>query len=84
MMDETRAYYTEWSKSERVKQIPYFNKHIWKLERWYWGTYVQGSNRDTDIENRLIDRGGWEGKGGTNGERSMETYTQRGKREGGD
>ena len=45
---------------------------------------MQGSNRDTDIENRLIDRGGWEGKGGTNGERSMETYTQRGKREGGD
>ena len=33
-MDEPRAYYTEWSKSEREKQILYINAYIWNLERW--------------------------------------------------
>ena len=28
--------------------------HIWNLERWYWWTYLRGSNGDRDIENRLI------------------------------
>ena len=27
----------------------------WNLERWYWQFYVQGSKRDTDIKNRLLD-----------------------------
>ena len=36
--DEPRAYYTEWSKSEREKQILYMNAYIWNLERWYWWT----------------------------------------------
>ena len=31
--------------------------HIWNLERWYWWTYLQDSNRDVDIENRLMDMG---------------------------
>ena len=34
----------------------------------------QGSNADTDIENRLVDTVG-EGEGGTNWESNMETYT---------
>ena len=34
----------------------------------------QGSNRDADIEKRLVDTVG-EGEGGTNWESSMETYT---------
>ena len=29
--------------------------YIWNLERWYWWTYLQGSNGDEDIENRLLD-----------------------------
>ena len=29
---EPRAYYTEWSKSEREKQILYINAHILNLE----------------------------------------------------
>ena len=33
-VDEPRAYYTEWSKSE--KQISYSNAYIWNSERWYW------------------------------------------------
>ena len=31
-VDEPRAYYTEWSKSEREKQILYINAYIWNLE----------------------------------------------------
>ena len=27
------------------------------LERWYQRTYLQGSNGETDIENRLMDIG---------------------------
>ena len=58
-VDEPRAYYTEWSKSER--QILYINTYIWNLEGWYWWTYLQGSNRDT--ENRLVDTEGKEREG---------------------
>ena len=31
-VDEPRAYYTEWSKSEREKQI-YINAYLWNLEK---------------------------------------------------
>ena len=70
---EPRAYCTEWSKSERERQILYINACVWNLERWYWWTYLQGSNRDADIENRLADTVG-EGEGGTNREISIEIY----------
>ena len=37
---------------------------------------LQGSSGDADIENRLMDPGrGEEGDSGTNGDRSIETYT---------
>ena len=36
-MDETGAYYTEWSKPERKTPIPYTNAYIWNLARWYPG-----------------------------------------------
>ena len=74
-VDEPRIYYTEWSKSERQKQISYTNTYIWNLERWYRWIYLEGSNGETDIENRLIDIGlGEEGEGGMHGESNMETY----------
>ena len=38
-VDEPRAYYTEWSTSERETQILYINTQIWNLERWYGRTY---------------------------------------------
>ena len=57
-----------WVSSE--KQISYINAYIWNLERQYWWTYLQGGNRDTDIENRL-----WQGKEGVGRiESSIETY----------
>ena len=62
--------YTEWSKSERQKQILY----IWNIEKWYWWTYLQGKTKDAHMENELVDRAG-EGEGGTNWESSIETYT---------
>ena len=31
-MDETGAYYTEWSKTERKTAIQYTNAYIWNLE----------------------------------------------------
>ena len=69
-----RVCYTEWSKSEREKQILCINPYIWNLEKSYWWTYLQGSNRDTVIEGRLVDMVG-EGEGGTNWECSIETDT---------
>ena len=47
----------------------YFNYGL-----WYWWTYVQGSNGDTDIENRFVNTVG-EGEGGMNWESSEETHT---------
>ena len=72
-VDELRTYYTEWGKSKREKQISYINAYIWNLERWYWWTYLQGRNRDVDIENRLVDTIG-EGEGGKNWESGFEPY----------
>ena len=28
---------------------------MWNLEKWYWWTYLQGRNTDSDIQNRLMD-----------------------------
>ena len=73
-VDEIRGYYTEWSTSEREKQISYIDTCIWSLERWYWWMYLQGSNGDTDPENRLADTEK-EGEGGTKWESGIDTYT---------
>ena len=45
-------------------QISYSNAYIQNVEKWYWRIYLQGSNGEADIENRLMDTGrgrrGWE------------------------
>ena len=33
-VDETGAYYTEWSKPVRKRPTQYTNTYIWNLERW--------------------------------------------------
>ena len=71
-VDEPEAYYTEWSKSERERQILYINAYIWKLERPYQWSYIQGSKGDTDIKKRVLDSVG-EGKGRMIWENSIET-----------
>ena len=45
-LDEPKACYTEWNKSEGEKEGSYINAYIWNLERRYWWTYLQGSNGD--------------------------------------
>ena len=51
---EPRACYTEWSKSEREKQVLYINACIWNVGRWYWWADLQGSSQDADIDNRCL------------------------------
>ena len=62
-VDGPRYCHTEWSKSEREKQISYINAYMWNLEKWYRWTGLQGRNRNTDAENKRIDtkrgNGGW-------------------------
>ena len=69
-MDEPRACYTEWSKSEKIKCI---NTYEWNLKEWYWNN-LQGRNGDADVENGLGDTLG-EGARGMNGESSINLYT---------
>ena len=63
-VDEPRDCHTEWSKSEREKQISYINAYMWNLEKWYRWTGLQGRNRDTDVEDKRMDtKGGKQGGG---------------------
>ena len=51
----------------------YINTYMWNLEKWYRSTYLQGRNRDVDIENGHVDTVG-EGDGGTNWEIGIDIY----------
>ena len=62
----------EWSKPEGETLILYINAYIWNLERQQWRSYMQGSKRDTDVKNRLLDSVG-KGKYGMIWENSIET-----------
>ena len=68
-VDETEAYYTQWSKSER--QTPYINAYIWNLERWYQQSYVQGSKGGTGKQTLGLSGR----RRGMIWEKSIETYT---------
>ena len=57
-VDEPRAFYTECSKPEREIQISCTDAYIWNIKRWYWWINFQGSNGETDIENRPMNIGG--------------------------
>ena len=63
---KSRTHLRDWTEQ---------NAYIWNLEIWDWWNYLQGSIRDTDIGNRLMDMGGREeGEGGMYKESNMETY----------
>ena len=49
--------------------------YVENLEKQYWWTYLQGRNRDTDVENGLVDTEG-EGESGLSWESSIDKYTQ--------
>ena len=50
-VDGTRVGQTEWSNSEREKQMLYINTHTWSLEKWYRWTCFEG--RDVGWMRRL-------------------------------
>ena len=61
-VDEPGAYYTEWNKSEREKQISYINPCMWNLEQRYWWTSLQteAQGERTDLWARARrGRGRW-------------------------
>ena len=62
-MNGPRDCHTEWSKSEREKQISYNITYMWNLEKWYRWTYLQSRNRDIDVENGRMDTKGEGGMG---------------------
>ena len=52
--------------------------YIENLEKLYTLTYLQGRNRDADVENGLVDMGvRREGEGETNWKSSTDVYTSR-------
>ena len=76
-VDEPRASYTEWSKSEREKQISYqlssvaqscptlcdpMNRST-ESRKGSWRTHLQSRNMDADLEKSLVDTAGkgWDG-----------------------
>ena len=58
-MDTIRDYHTEWSKSERERQIPYDITYIWSLK---YDTNEPIYKADTDLENELWLPGGRVGR----------------------
>ena len=48
--DRPRHCHTEWSKSEREKQISYINSCMWNLEKWYRWSHLQGRNNDCSYQ----------------------------------
>ena len=66
-----RAYYTEWSRSEREKKKSHINAYIWNLEEW---AYLQGSNGG---RKRAGLRHSWEGEGEKDWEGGTEARTLR-------
>ena len=57
-MDGPRDCHTQWSKSEREKQIPYINTQMWNVGKQYSWTYLQSRNRDIHREPVYGHQGG--------------------------
>ena len=68
-----RDCHTEWSKSDRERQISYDIAYMWNLKKWYKWTYLQNRNRVTDVENKLMVTRG-ERVGGINWEIGIDIY----------
>ena len=57
-LDEARACYTEWNKSERGKKKSYINKCMWNLEKRYRWTYWQDKIRVSVMDKRIMGTAG--------------------------
>ena len=73
-MDGPRDCHTEWSKSDRERQISYDIAYMWNLKKWYKWTYLQNRNRVTDVGNKLMVTQGERGRG-INWEIGVDIYT---------
>ena len=59
-VDGHRERHTEWSQSEKGKQVPYVNTYMWNLEGWYRWSYLQSRNREqTHGHQGGKERGEW-------------------------
>ena len=75
-MNLESAIQTKVSQKRKTNTVlTHVNPCIWNLEKWYWWTYLQGRNRDTDVESRLVDMLIGGGESGTNWESSIDKYT---------
>ena len=72
-VDEPRVCQTEWSKSEREKQMLYFNIYMESRKMVLMNRFTGQEQRDTDIKNKLVSTVG-EGKGGKNWEISINIH----------
>ena len=62
-MDGPRNCHTEWSKSDRERQISDDIAYMWDIKKGYKWTYLQNRNRVTDVENKLMVTRGKGGEG---------------------
>ena len=68
---------SETSQKEKYKHHILTHTHIymWNLKRRHWWISFQGSNGETDVENRPMDKaGGEEGEGERYGESNIQIY----------
>ena len=73
-VDEPQVCHTERSQKEKNKY--HILTHICRIQKkWYRWTYLQGRNRDTNVENRFVGTAG-KGEGVMNWENSFDTYTR--------
>ena len=54
-VDEPRAYYTQWSKSERERQTSSINTSIWKSRKTVLDEPIWRAEMEMQTENRLVD-----------------------------
>ena len=57
-MDGPRDRRTEWSTSERERQMAYAIAYVWNLKTGYKWTSLHNRNRATDTENKVVVSGG--------------------------
>ena len=54
-MDGPRDCHTEWSKSDRERQVSYNIAYVWNLKNWYKWSYLQNGNRVTDVKKQSYE-----------------------------
>ena len=54
-VDGPRDCHTEWSKSDRERQVSYNIAYVWNLKNWYKWSYLQNRNRVTDVKKQSYE-----------------------------